>query len=172
LKTAYPYNERTHNLEAATAISHRDCNSVTPVQCNPVFGVTFGNALFLAVGKGGTIRTSADGITWTRQNSTVTADLYSACWSPHKSVFVVCGNHGTLLTSPDGVTWNKQSCAAGADALSAIVWSEEIKLFVAVSGTNRLLVSADAATWNLQKVGSRTVRGVYWCRYLGRFVYL
>jgi len=38
-------------------------------QGNPLNGVTYGNGAFIAVGAGGTILTSADGITWTSNTS-------------------------------------------------------------------------------------------------------
>ncbi|NQV99235.1 MAG: hypothetical protein HQ483_06030 [Rhodospirillales bacterium] len=158
-------------METETAISYHDWEPATPVASDTILAVIFGNALFLAVGKGGTVRTSVDGTRWTQQNSTVTADLYGACWSPHKSVFVISGDRGTILTSPDGVTWTKQSSGADAYALSAVVWSEAIKLFVVVSGTSQLLISADASTWNPQNVGSRNRRGVCWSDHLGLFLY-
>ncbi len=48
-------------------------------------------------GNSGTIFTSPDGITWTREAAGTTNTLYGVAWSGTK--FVVVGN-GTILTSP------------------------------------------------------------------------
>jgi hypothetical protein len=36
---------------------------------NDLYGVTYGNGTFVAVGEGGTILTSPDGVTWTQRTS-------------------------------------------------------------------------------------------------------
>ena len=71
-----------------------------------------------AVGAGGTILATADGATWTPQNSRVTAALYgvsaldpAACWA--------VGEGGTILaTGNGGLTWTRQGAAAVAPAVT------------------------------------------------------
>ncbi|AFV77252.1 hypothetical protein Theos_2262 (plasmid) [Thermus oshimai JL-2] len=62
----------------------------------PLFDVTYGNGLFVAVG--GAILTSSDGVTWTRQSSGTSNDLYAVTYGG--GLFVAVGGLGTILTSP------------------------------------------------------------------------
>jgi hypothetical protein len=60
-------------------------------------GVTYGNGLFVAVGEGGTILTSPDGVSWTQRTSPEKSDLLSVAYRNGR--FVAVGG-GTILTSP------------------------------------------------------------------------
>jgi hypothetical protein len=73
---------------------------------NGLNGVTHGNGLFVAVGEGGTILTSRDGVSWTRRTSGGNTLLRVA---RGKGLFVAVGGGGTILTSSDGVTWMPQA---------------------------------------------------------------
>ena len=57
----------------------------------------------MAVGNGGTILTSPNGVTWTARTSGTPDFLNGVGYGG--SQFVVVGFTGTILTSPDGVTW-------------------------------------------------------------------
>jgi hypothetical protein len=59
--------------------------------------VTYGNGLFVAVGTGGTILTSPDGVNWTVQASGGN-HLHSVTYG--NGTFVAVGEGGTILTSP------------------------------------------------------------------------
>jgi len=65
------------------------------------------SGLYVAVGNGGTILTSADGTTWTSRTSGITNDL----WGDHygNSTFVTVGDSGTILTSSDGTSWDNRT---------------------------------------------------------------
>lgn len=76
-----------------------------------LWGVAYGNGLWVAVGDPGVILTSPDGVTWTRRESGFpTRWLVSVAYA--NGLFVVTGGtppnserNGIILTSPDGVTW-------------------------------------------------------------------
>jgi hypothetical protein len=92
-------------------------------------GVTYGNGLFVAVGKYGTILTSPDGVTWTARTSGTSDYLRSVTYG--NGLFVAVGEYGTILTSPDGVTWTAQTSGTGND-LNGVAYGNG--LFVAVGG--------------------------------------
>jgi hypothetical protein len=52
--------------------------------------VTYGNGLFVAVGKGGTILTSPDGVNWTARTSGTRNDLYGVTYG--NGTFVAVGD--------------------------------------------------------------------------------
>jgi hypothetical protein len=62
-----------------------------------------GSNLYVVVGKGGTILTSLDTITWTQRASTTTYDLWGVAYDGVR--YVAVGDEGVILTSGDGVTW-------------------------------------------------------------------
>lgn len=62
-----------------------------------------GSNLYVVVGKGGTILTSLDTITWTQRASTTPYDLWGVAYDGVR--YVVVGDEGVILTSGDGVTW-------------------------------------------------------------------
>jgi hypothetical protein len=61
-------------------------------------GVAYGNGLFVAVGDGGTILTSRDGVSWTRRTSGTSNQLEGVAYG--NGTFVAVGWYGTILTSP------------------------------------------------------------------------
>jgi hypothetical protein len=52
----------------------------------------------VAVGSGGTILTSPDGVKWTRRTSGTNNLLYGVTYG--NGLFVAVGDRGTILTSP------------------------------------------------------------------------
>jgi hypothetical protein len=65
---------------------------------NNLNGVTCGNGLFVAVGDGGSILTSPDGVNWTEQTSEANNQLNGVAYG--NGTFVVVGESGAILTSP------------------------------------------------------------------------
>jgi len=118
-----------------------------------------GTTTYVAVGEASNIFTSADGITWTEQNSGTSAiHLYDVVWSGTQFVAVGGAQGGglpTILTSPDGVTWTPQVSGA-PEVPIAVTWAPAGVApgqFVAVGGTqypatsNRIQTSPDGITW-------------------------
>lgn len=73
--------------------------------------VATGNGTFVAVGDGGLILSSPDGITWTPRTSGITRVLNGVAFGG--GVFVAAGYQnsvpGVILTSPDGTSWTDTS---------------------------------------------------------------
>jgi hypothetical protein len=62
-----------------------------------MYGVSWCENQFVAVGSAGKIYTSPNGITWTARSSGTTQDLYGA--AGYNGVLIVTGNNGTVLRS-------------------------------------------------------------------------
>ncbi len=70
-----------------------------------LFGVAYGNGLFVAVGgyvsllsSAGVILTSRDGVSWTKRTSGTGSLLYGVAYG--NGTFVAVGDRGTIITSP------------------------------------------------------------------------
>ncbi len=78
-----------------------------------LYDVTWGNNEFVAVGSGGTILTSPDGINWIVQYSGTPNNLYSVAYGAcvicrGGYTFIAVGDNGIILASPNGITWTSQ----------------------------------------------------------------
>jgi hypothetical protein len=125
-------------------------------------GITYGNGLFVAVGRGGIVLTSPDGKTWTKR-TTGTTDLFGVTYG--NGLFVVVGSAGIFLTSPDGNTWTERtfdnlilSKVEDTQSLYGVTYGNG--LFVAVGGSGKLpsddgiiLTSPDGTTWTERTSG-------------------
>jgi hypothetical protein len=113
-----------------------------PADVYSLYGVTYGNHTFVAVGMDGSIVTSPDGTTWTtskpgRSGPTLEAIAYG------NGMFVAVGEGGTIMTSPDGYAW---ALSKHGDAmLRHIAYGN--KTFVVVADGGAVLTSADGLSW-------------------------
>lgn len=72
--------------------------------------ITYSNAQFMAVGEGGLIKLSSDGILWTTLSSGTSETLYGVTYNEDQGIWVVVGANNTILTSDDsGITWLNSS---------------------------------------------------------------
>lgn len=121
-----------------------------------LYGITYGNGQFVAVGKGGTIITSPDGIAWTKQTSGVKINLLSIAFgTPNgNNLFVavggdLLGTSGVILTSPDGVAWTRKDDGQGnIEALLTVIFANNI--FVVSGKDGSFFVSADGEKWEMK----------------------
>lgn len=70
----------------------------------PLYDVVWDGQVFIAVGQGGAILTSSDGVDWEAQESGVGADLYSIA-ADGGDVFAVGGRY-VLMSTDHGKTWS------------------------------------------------------------------
>ncbi len=106
----------------------------------------------MAVGFGGTILTSSDGVTWASQTSNTTNPLYAVAYG---SKWVAAGGAGTTVASTDATTWAAVNVGTSSD-LHAVTASGS--LFAAagdaeVTGEERVYTSTDGATWTAHLTG-------------------
>ena len=129
-----------------------------------LWGVASGDSVFVAVGEGGTILTSPDGVAWTARVSGTSRWLLAATWAPTVKTFVVVGEAGTILTSPDGIAWTPRTSGT-TQRLNSVAWSPKRftypDVFLAVGESGTAVVSYDLATWSLRSTGdSGWLRGI------------
>jgi hypothetical protein len=116
---------------------------------NLLEGVTYGNGLFVAVGDGGAILTSPDGVTWTPRTSGTDNSLYGVAHG--NGLFVAVGGDGAILTSPDGVSWTARASGT-RNLLYGVAYGNG--LFVAVGDRGAILTSPDGVTWTQRTSGT------------------
>ncbi|MFZ3137404.1 MAG: chitobiase/beta-hexosaminidase C-terminal domain-containing protein [Thermodesulfovibrionales bacterium] len=124
-----------------------------------LYGVTYGNGKFVAVGRNGTILTSDNGATWDCEISGTTEYLYAVTYGSNK--FVAVGRNGTILTLADGeTTWETQSSGiTDPPVFNGTIYDNG--KFVAVGGEGTIITSDDAVTWTSEtKVTGNNLTGV------------
>ena len=129
-----------------------------------LYGVTYGDGRFVAVGVQGNVRYSDDGITWTTSGTAGSTTLTGVTYSNDR--FAAVGNDGAVRYSDDGITWST-SGTAGGSALTGVTYGND--RFVAVGLSGNVRYSDDGITWSSSgTAGSVTLNGVTYGD--GRFV--
>lgn len=95
-------------------------------------GETIVTNQYVAVGAGGMILTSNDGLAWTVQPSPTTADLQSVIYGTQ---FVAVGKGGGIFTSPDGKAWTARTSGTTNDLTTVVRTLSGYSAFGA-AGTN------------------------------------
>jgi len=103
------------------------------------------DGLLIAVGEGGRVAASYDGLTWSDQASPSPSTLRSVTDSP--GLIVAVGDGGVILTSTNGRSWIARASGTSADLLAVHLLAGQ---FVAVGRAMTVLSSADGITWAAQ----------------------
>ena len=102
----------------------------------------------VAVGAGGTILSSEDGISWGVEDSTLEISLASV--ASGRSLFVAVGQGGAVLSSPDGRDWTRRDSQTEVDLRHVVYTGQK---FVAVGGDWEegavTIVSDDGLSWTM-----------------------
>ena len=123
---------------------------------------------FAAVGAGGAIFTSVDGMSWINQVSPVTTDLYAVTGyaayqnNPGNPAlrWVAVGAGGASAYSQDGISWAVGSAYnLASPALRSI--TQVSGTFFAVGDTGTILSSTDGITWASPTATSNTINNLY-----------
>ena len=112
---------------------------------NNIQEIAYNGDLLVAVGDGGSIATSPDGITWTQRNASqnITGNnLEDITWNG--THWIAVGFNGTILTSIDGVSWSIATSGT-TQSLRAVTWDGNQAVVVGANGT--VLKSNDLSTW-------------------------
>jgi photosystem II stability/assembly factor-like uncharacterized protein len=113
----------TANWQAVASQTSSDLKAVT-------YSATA--ATFVAVGAGGTVVTSPDGVNWTSRGPVGSTLLTGVSFG---SQFAAVGNNGSVFTSADGITW--QAAPSGTTSnLSAVAFGNFRFLAAGAAGTN------------------------------------
>ncbi|MFH1702230.1 MAG: fibronectin type III domain-containing protein [Nitrospirota bacterium] len=116
-----------------------------------LYGITYGENIFVAVGENGIIITSPDGANWTEQNSGTSWPLTEVAYG--NGTFVVVGYEydGEIITSPDGVNWTKRTSGTST-YLEGITYGNDT--FVAVGQRGEIITSPDGTNWTERSSGT------------------
>lgn len=144
--------------------------------------VAYGNGVFIAVGYGGRLGYSTDGITWTSRNSMQggTTQINTVVFG--NGIFLAGGNRADdnvtnrLSTSTDGLTWTSRSNTNNGSAdINAIAAGGGIYVYVGrnSAGNGILNYSSDSITWaNVTNFGSGIGTNLWSIGYGdGQFIY-
>lgn len=138
-----------------------------------LFSISHDGRRLVAVGDGGAIATSVDGISWqplpsvvdphTAEGSPTTQDLNAITWTGTR--FVAVGKDGVVITSTNGLHWIS-SGPGGRKNLHGIAYGNGT--YVTVGNDGRYYVSPDASTWMSGNWPTRDMSDVVFAG--GRFV--
>ena len=103
--------------------------------------IVYGGRLLVAVGSGGAIVSSPDGVEWTPQFSGVQASLYAIAYGD--GTYVAVGANGTIVSSPDADFWTPQDSKTTA-SLYGVAYGNGV--FVAAGGST-VSVSSNGIDW-------------------------
>jgi photosystem II stability/assembly factor-like uncharacterized protein/Flp pilus assembly pilin Flp len=116
-------------------------------KANWINGMVYVNGKYFAVGSGGYIFTSDDGVAWecsgkkTEEGSWLEKIIYA------DGKYIAVGNKGTIICSTDGETWTQVTAGVvGNEQLYDIAYGDG--LFVAVGLSGGIYYSQDGVTWN------------------------
>lgn len=124
-----------------------------------LYGVSYVNSTFIAVGAGGVLLTSDDnGDTWIVQTSNTTNDLYQVAYDD-VSTYVAVGDNGTIISSADATTWTLASTPI-TEHLRTICFGPD-EQFIAAGTAGILAYSATGADpWALANAGSNDLNSI------------
>ena len=112
-----------------------------------------GLAFAACVGDNGTIKTTANGTSFTlRTSAHAGVSMKDVCYSPTLDLMVAVGDAASVQRSnASGSTWTAAAdvtIMTGSPDLNCVVWSEEQQLFFAsTTTTNRVFKSVDGSVW-------------------------
>jgi hypothetical protein len=149
-------------LKLFTADAQMQWTGLTLTPEQQLNDVAFGAGKYVAVGENNIIRTSADGATWTTQESGLgnTGTLYGIVFA--NNLFVAVGSPGMILTSNDGISWSKKSLGTG-QILRSIAFG--YGTFVIVGSAGALLTSTDGKSWKKRPNGLDNLNDVAYVDY-------
>lgn len=116
-----------------------------------LYGISYLNGNFIAVGASGTVLTSTDAVNWTSQTPVTGSSLRSVAYGA--STYVAVGDAGAVVSSDDATTWSAQTTPT-TESFHAISFGPDLQ-FVAVGTTGLIAYSTTGAdsTWTTSSAG-------------------
>jgi hypothetical protein len=108
---------------------------------NSLKSIVYNGKQYVAVGDEGTLITSDDAVSWTKQDSVAT--IWDVSFG--KGHFVAVGDAGRILTSEDGLKWQRRSSGT-TGVLYCIAYGNE--RFIAAGSLGQIVNSSDGITWD------------------------
>jgi hypothetical protein len=134
-----------------------------------LYGLAFGNSIFVMGDNGQRYFSSTDGITWTLRASGATyGSTRNIIWDTTNSIFVSVGVGGKINTSSNGTAWTNQTSNVAQD-LQTIAFNGG--LFVA-AGSAVLATSPTGVTWTSRTITMPAGKAIVCQGYLGTTYYI
>ena len=123
--------------------------------------------LLIAVGDLGTLRTSADAISWTERTSGINRNLKDVIFISGTNLILTVGEHSVIRSSTNATSWvsNYDGTNAG---FSSVVFSKHNNLFVGAG--NGIVTSKDGENWVRKTIQNFYPSSVVYAEDLGLFV--
>ena len=123
-----------------------------------LYGVSYLNGQFIAVGAGGTLLTSPDGVTWTARASNTNNNLrqvaYGVISTTLIGTYVAVGDAGTIVSSTDAANWTSQTIPT-TQSFYSICFGPDLQFIAAgTNGTLAYSVTGADGTWAVGNAGS------------------
>ena len=143
------------NVPIPSFFSYADVNDVT-------YSNTSG--LFVAVGNGGKILTSKDGVKWIKVNTEgqSNSNLNSVCFCHSRNLLCAVGN-GVVFLSSDGVTWEDVTITGN---YVKVICNNET--FIAV-GSDGMATSSDGINWTYDD--TKTGTDIAYSQFIDKYIF-
>ena len=122
---------------------------------NSLRSLCFGVGKFVAVGDGGVIHTSLDGVTWDDGRRPAASIWRKVVFA--NGLFVAVGHDGAVATSADGYLWTKR--ASGTTNMLFAIACENGR-YVACGEAGQVTISADGLNWTAGTVGTNDLKWI------------
>jgi hypothetical protein len=144
-----PAGSDTPSISVVPRLAGAAWNMGASLGSTDLLGVTYGTS-FLAVGSGGTMFTSADGIAWAAQVSAIPTDLNATVYG--NASYLAVGAGGVMLRSVDDMATWTQPVTGTTNDLYALAYNGS--LFLAVGANGTLITSNDGTIWTTRYPGT------------------
>lgn len=149
--TNYPVNQSTSIATKTGEIYQLQITNQGIGTNGEMYGIAFGNNVFIGVGNNGTISKSFDGVNWITQNPFPSDFYVDVIFS--NNIFVAIASAGGIIVSTDnGNTWVKTTTLNAS--LNKIVFGNGI-FVISATGQN-VFYSSDAQNWTSSPSGGST----------------
>ncbi len=117
-----------------------------------LYGVSYVNGRFVAVGAVGALLTSLDGISWTEQTPVTSNSLRHVAYGA--ATYVAVGDAGTIVSSTDAAAWTSQTIPT-TESFYSLCFGPDLQ-FIAVGTTGTLSYSATGVdgSWSVSNASS------------------
>lgn len=169
--------QTTDDIDAGIFVHRTAGSSYTGDFYGGVYSDALG--LYVIVGSGGEIQTSADGVTWTRRTAGSSyVGTFTCVIVGESGLLVACGIGGEIQISTNATTWTRVTHDMGSLDLNAIAYgpigiplgassvpvTSQLKYaYVAVGNDGTVITSQDARAWRCctrQRLSSKALYGV------------
>lgn len=155
-----PGGPGTPLVSATPRLAGSDWRTGAPIAPTDIRSVAYGS-FFAAIGAGGRMFSSTDGIAWTALSFVASGELNRIRYGI--GIYAALGAGGLVMTSSDTATWTVQTTEATSDLHD--LTTDGVGTYVAVGANGTIVVSSGGGSWS--RVSSGTGNNLYGVMYAG-----